>query len=421
MIKIRNYTSEDLDFIKENYSNLTTKQIANRLHKTESSVYNAIRKMGLKKQVHKAWSEEEIQFLSDHYLVMTNEELAKKLGRSFNSISAQLDRMGLVRNKAWTNDEEQFLIDHFMSMSHKEIGEKLNRTERAITAKCFDLNLYKKDVPWNDHDLEFIKNNYMEMSNKELSQILNRTENAIHLQASRMGLKKYPYFCDYHYFDNIDTEEKAYWLGFLSADGWINRNEDTGSCAVGIELQYADLNHLKKFNKSIAGNYQITDRWRVCSLSKDQTKKHHTCTIRIFSKNMYNSLINLGFSNNKSYDFQFPTIDKKLLRHYIRGYFDGDGCLTVTNKFFAVQFITASESFINSLIALLEELDLHVSHHNYINDFGTLMFNPRLTRNADKLKFLDYIYKDSSIYLDRKYKKYLKAKEKYTNHESLAA
>lgn len=419
MIKIRNYSSEDLDYIKDNYAIQTVKQIAEYLGKTESSIYNAIRKLGLAKQKHKSWSVEENDFLKENYLAMTNTELAKKLNRTFNSVSAQMDRLGLVRNKPWSFEDEQYLIDNFKNMSHKELGAVLGRTEEAVRAKCFDMDLYKKEIPWSEFELDFLTKYYKEMSNKEISRVLNRTESAIHLQASRMGIKKYPYFCDYHYFDEIDTEEKAYWLGFLAADGWISKNEKTNSGVVGIELQYSDNNHLKKFNKSISGNYQITDRWKTSPVHPD--KKNHICVIRIFSITMYDTLYNIGFSNNKSFDFEIPELRKDLIRHFIRGYFDGDGCFTLTNKSFSISFITASEKLNNSIIEILNQENIHISEFDYVNDHGTKMFRPSIYPIQDKMDFLNYIYKDCNIYLDRKYKKYLKAKEKYNATNGLAA
>ncbi len=421
MIKIRNYTNEDIEYIKNNYNKLTIKQLVQVLNKSESSIYNAIRKLGLKKQIHKSWSDSENLFLKKNYLNMSNSELAEALNRSFNSISAQLDRLNLIRAKSWTKEEEKYLQDNFKEFTYKEIGVFLGRTEQAIRAKCFDLNLYKQDIPWSEFELNYIRKNYREIDNRELSKILNRTENAIHLQASRMGLKKYPYHCDYHYFNKIDTEEKAYWLGFLAADGWINKNEKTNSAVVGIELQYGDINHLRKFNKSIGGNYQITDRWKSCNISTmDKEKKNHTCVIRIFSTTMYNSLNSLGFMNDKSYSIKLPDLSHDLICHYIRGYFDGNGCLTVTNKTFKISFITASEDLKNGLVNIIRNLNINIADYSYINKCGTTMYRPDIARISDKIKFLDYIYKDSTIYLDRKYKKYLKAKKKYNTTQSLA-
>jgi len=326
-----------------------------------------------------------------------------------------------VRNSAWSNDEIEFLKNNFETTLFSELSKKLGRTEGAIRAKCFDLNLFK-NTPWSNEELDFVRNNYMEMKTSDISQALSRTMNAIELRAARMGLKKYPYTCNYHYFDNIDTEEKAYWLGFLTADGWINQSKKTNAGVTGIELQYGDISHLKKFNKSIDGNYQIIDRWRTCSIAKDKEKKHHTCCIRIFSVTMYNTLKNLGFSNDKSYDFHIPNLPENLIRHYIRGYFDGDGCFCFTNKSFGISFITASQTLYKDLLDVLETIFIKTSNCIFVNEFGTTMYRPEICKFNDKIKFLDWIYQDCNIYLDRKYKKYLKVKNHYRdNDESLAS
>ena len=233
-------------------------------------------------------------------------------------------------------------------------------------------------------------------------------------------MKKYPYYCDYQYFDNIDTEEKAYWLGFMTADGWISENKKNGSGVVGIELSYNDIAHVKEFNKAIKGNYQITDRWRPCSLS-DPDKKNHSCVLRIFSKTMYDSLVDKGFDNDKSFTASIPVLPNDLYRHYVRGYFDGNGTICVSNNRLGVHFCTASKQFKDDLIELLKKEDIVLSDYFEVNEFMTEVYYPEAIGRDQQISLLDYMYKDSSIYLPRKYKKYLKAKEKFdTNHECLA-
>lgn len=420
MIKIKNYTQEELEYIKENYEYMTAQEFAVELNKSIGSINNATRKMGLIKQPHKPWTLDEIEYLKNNYVEKTSEEIGKNLNRSVQSVNAERDKLGLVRNEAWTNKDIDYLVSNFESMTHAEIGQVLNRTEQAVRAKCFDLNLFKKELPWTDEEVNFIKDYYMEMKTSEISKILNRTMSAIELKASRMGLKKYPYTCDYHYFDEIDTEEKAYWLGFLTADGWINKSKKTNAGVTGIELQYGDIGHLKKFNKSISGNYQITDRWRTCPLSKYKDRKNHMCCIRIFSSTMYNSLNKIGFSNDKSYDFHIPDLSPDLIRHYIRGYFDGDGCLCFTNKSFSISFITASFSLYEDLLKILETNSIKTNSRIFTNEYGTTMYRPEINRFNDKINFLDWIYKDSNIYLDRKYKKYLKVKNSQITQYGLA-
>lgn len=420
MITTKNYTQDEIDYLKENYSTLTTRDLSIKLNKTESSIRHKVRSLGLIKQPHKPWTDEEIQYLKDNYIGKTSKEIGDFLGRSVNSINAKRDEYSLFRDKPWSTDEVDYIVRNFETMTHAAMGKILSRTEQAVRAKCFDLNLYKKELPWSEYEINFVKEHYMEMRTSDISKILNRTSSAVEIKAGRMGLKKSPYTCNYHYFDNIDSEDKAYWLGFLAADGWISRNEKSRSSVVGVELQYKDINHLRKFNKSIKGNYRITDRWKVCSLSKNTDKKNHQCAIRIFSSIMYNSLLNKGFTNTKTYDFYIPEIREDLIRHYIRGYFDGDGCFIFTNKSFGIYLLTASKRFDEDISKLLEENNYHICKSSYLSDYNTLMYKINLYYLQDKLRFLDWIYKDCNIYLDRKYKKYLKVKNKYEHAQSLA-
>lgn len=421
MITIKNYTENDLNYICHNYDEMTVKEISLQLSKSESSVQNAVHKLGLKKQKHNKWTDEEIDFLKQNYINMTSQEISHYVKHSVNAINTMRDKLHLVRNKNWSDSDVQFLKENFENMLFSELGQILGRTEGAIRAKCFDLNLFK-NTPWSDAELDFVRNNYMEMKTSDISQMLCRTMNAIELKAARMGLKKYPYTCNYHYFDNIDTEEKAYWLGFLTADGWISQNAKTNAGVTGIELQYKDINHLKKFNKSIGGNYKITDNWKSCPIStKDKDKKHHMCCIRVFSLTMYNSLVNKGFSNDKSYTISIPPLDEFLVRHYIRGLFDGDGCFCFTNKSFHVNFITASKKLNDNLVSILTKNGFNLIETSYVANTGTKMYRPDIVRLNDKIKFLDWIYQNSNIYLDRKYKKYIKVKNYYKDTLCLAS
>lgn len=423
MIEIKNYTQDQLNYIIDNYNNKTVKEISNKLNKTYDSVSFAIRKLGLVKQVHNKWSNDEISFLKENYINMTSEEISKHVNHSIDAINSMRDRLGLVRNSTWTQKELDYLLCNYKSMSHNEIGKVLNKSAGAINAKCFELGLYKKELPWTEQELDYIKQNYMNKSTSEIASELHRTKNAVKLKAERMGMKKYPYICDYHYFDNIDTEEKAYWLGFLMADGWISRSDKTNSCVVGLELQYGDIGHLRKFNKSINGNYNIVDTWKKCPISTNPNKFNHLCSLRIFSVHMFESLKSLGFSKDKTYSCSIPSIDNELLRHFIRGYYDGDGILCFTNKSFHVDFITASNSLFNDIKQILFNNNFKFSFSSYDSNYGTRTYRIYINKNADKVKFLDWIYECSNIYLDRKYKKYLKVKQKYTeqNNDYLAS
>lgn len=263
--------------------------------------------------------------------------------------------------------------------------------------------MYKK---WEEYEVEYIKNNYSIKTNKEMSEYLGRTKTAIDLKINKLGLKKSKYNYNHKYFENIDTEEKAYWLGFIYADGYISRNEEKYMNEFGIELQKSDYKHLKKFNKSINGNINVSFRSRE-NIFEGYNKTYETCFIRIYSKEFVNNLIKNGVVENKSLKVTFPKhINNSLIRHFIRGFFDGDGCICESKRknnisTIKCDFTCGSIEFVNSLREVLykEGISSYIikeENKPYRLVIGGL-------KNCDI--FLHYIYDDSNIYLDRKYEK----------------
>jgi intein-encoded DNA endonuclease-like protein len=135
---------------------------------------------------------------------------------------------------------------------------------------------------------------------------------------------------------------------------------------------------------------------------------------------MYNSLVNKGFTKDKSFDCHIPYLRSDLIRHYIRGYFDGDGCFTFTNKSFHINFVTASKMLNEDVAKILKSEKFNFNKSSYVSDFGTTMYKIDICRFNDKINFLDWIYQDSNIYLDRKHKKYTKVKKHFESTQSLA-
>ena len=259
---------------------------------------------------------------------------------------------------------------------------------------------------WSKEEIDFVLNNYENMTIKEIAKSLNRSESAIHIKASRLGLKKYPYYCDKDFFHNIDTEKKAYWLGFIVADGWVAYGKNNAG-ELGIELKLSDINHLKKFNKSINGNYKIYTKERQHPFKEEAIIQ--ICGIRIYSIQMVNDLVAWGVVPNKSYKIIFPTLPKELIPHFIRGYFDGDGSIFLHSKKqqnISLKFTNTCLSFLEEIRSVLYEQGISsyivVGRSKYSTvDYYDLVFGGMA--NVDKM--LDYMYKDANVYLDRKIKK----------------
>lgn len=193
-------------------------------------------------------------------------------------------------------------------------------------------------------------------------------------------------------FETIDTEEKAYWLGFLYADGSVGSTDNR----IELGLAEKDAGHIEKFRDFIGIPNKIS--YRPNTKSYRYSFKSIPCKA---------DLIKQGCVPKKSLILEFPTeqqVPKELIRHFIRGYFDGDGWFTNTPGCFQVGII-GTENFIKGF---LDSIEIE-NKSNKIFDVHREDGAKRYVFGAyqDVLNFLNWIYKDSNIYLDRKYDHYL--------------
>lgn len=256
-------------------------------------------------------------------------------------------------------------------------------------------------IKWTEEELNFLRENNSKMTHKEISEILGKTKSAVQLKANRLGLTKSKYTYNENFFQEIDTEEKAYWLGFIYADGYVVNNEKNGTYEVAIELQYNDFNHLKKFNKSLKGNIEVKQREKVCNLNG---KIYKMCQIRMYSKKMVKDLELFGVMQNKTKQLdKIPNIPKELIHHFIRGYFDGDGCVCLDKQHNhpKADFTCGSLNFLEDIKKWLNSND--IGGYTFQEKSGTYRLFIRGMKNFDK--FFNLLYKDYTICLDRKLKK----------------
>lgn len=250
---------------------------------------------------------------------------------------------------------------------------------------------------WEEKEIEFLKENYLNMSYPDIGKILDRSRSSVQNKCHKSGLKKpdkYSYNKDY--FEIIDTEEKSYWLGFIYADGYVCNDYESS-----IELQDGDSGHLEKLNRAISGDFTIKHFNK-----KVNNKEHKMCSIRIYSKKINHDLKKHGVFLNKTHIIEFPNIREDLIRHFIRGYFDGNGSIfsykrTKDVSYLRCKITMGSEVFAHQLKDIFERMELSVYLISGQNVFDVGISNLHSTK-----KFLEYIYSDCSIFLDRKMNKY---------------
>jgi len=225
--------------------------------------------------------------------------------------------------------------------------------------------------------------------------------------------RKSIYTLNEHYFDIIDSEDKAYFLGLLYADGYNN----TKRHQVFIGLIESDKKILEIFCKFLKTNKPL----RIIKCKNKQTLN------RLCIENTYLSkyLESIGLIHNKSFDLLFPKwLKLSLYSHFIRGYFDGDGCITfgssirknkdgtqrVKNNgipykkhFCGTISIASSNEFCDTLKFYIENnFSIHCGI-NRKNKVSVLV----IRGNKQIFKIMNWLYTGSTIYLERKYNKYL--------------
>ncbi|MEI6288145.1 MAG: LAGLIDADG family homing endonuclease [bacterium] len=198
------------------------------------------------------------------------------------------------------------------------------------------------------------------------------------------------------------THEMAYVLGFFTADGCLTINP-RGSHYV--EFNSNDLDILEKIKLVMGSSHKIGCRKRIDSQLPNSYR------LQLGSKEIFNDLVKLEFTVNKSKTVKFPKISDEYFADYLRGYFDGDGCISYSNyfrkqrnkhfKYIVVMFTSGSKEFLIQLADIIrKEILIKSPKIIYHSRAYRLSY---LSNNA--VNILKYIYNNPVIYLDRKFKK----------------
>jgi len=273
----------------------------------------------------------------------------------------------------------------------------------------------------DEQKIEIVKKyNIGKFTCSELGQIYGVSHNAISSLLQRRGIKirnnkgqiSRIYTLNEDYFDSIDTEEKAYFLGLLYADGYNNVKRN----AIILSLQESDVDILNIFNKELNSNKPL----QFIKITHRNPNASNQYRLSICSKKMSQRLIELGCPNKKSLIIKFPNeeiVSKDLLRHFIRGYFDGDGSFLAylnkkTNSYKWFASVVSTELFCFKLTEILREnLDINTYIYKRHKNRNTTTRCLHISGTNQVNKFLDWIYKDSKVFLERKFNKLISSKE----------
>ena len=202
-----------------------------------------------------------------------------------------------------------------------------------------------------------------------------------------------------NYFDIINNQNKAYLLGLLYADG-CNHVEHNN---IVLCLQDTDK-YIVEWMKN-----QLEYKGHILYIAPKKENHHIQYRLSINDEHMSNRLVELGIVNNKSLILQFPTEEQcpsKFLSHFIRGYFDGDGCVNIYKDKCTTQ-ITGTKEFLTGISNIMFSMGIRNNMHHPKQSSNSNTYILHTSANNSSYQFLHWIYQDSEMKMERKYQKYL--------------
>lgn len=223
-----------------------------------------------------------------------------------------------------------------------------------------------------------------------------------------------------HFFDVIDNEKKAYWIGFIWCDGYMAIRNRCGRKSTSYEfkltLKEDDYRHLEKFNQDLDGNYKVNYYNMSSGFVSGSKEARLLITNQHFGKTLVEKY---GLIPNRSDCSKImQNIPEYLMPHFIRGVIEADGSFCkyrITEKGYGVDKYHISIGTNEDILRMIEkhlmdnriinvsERKLNQRHEGGDGAYRTL----EISGKTQCLNILNYIYQGANIYLDRKYERYL--------------
>lgn len=323
--------------------------------------------------------------------------------------------MGLTKINLTVNECKQILNDVKQGKtSFVQIGKKYNVSNGTI------VNQLKKNIP--EEYIKYSKERIFNVTEEQCKYLFEKYKNGTSLREIGKEVhkdkgtikkillkhgynieetKRYGRISDYNidesFFENIDTEEKAYWLGFFLGDGYITKDNKS----IELALQKQDKEHVEKFKKVLNSSNKIAFKEKVNAYK-------FSCS----SEKLCKDLNKHGVFNNKSLTF---TLNEEILfskfgRHYLRGLIDANGTIHLDKNNCYIVALTCNE-----LVAKQFKKYINIFKERNINyKTGSKAVDIRVY-SSSAILFIRYLYKNANIYLERKYNKAFAVLESVVN------
>lgn len=269
---------------------------------------------------------------------------------------------------------------------------------------------------WNSIEEQFLIDNYGKLSRKKISLYLNKSISSISCKAKRLNIRNVKdhiykirkYELNEEYFEKW-SKDMSYFLGFIAADGCLEKNRHGNVQTLTINLHEKDFYILEKFARLLKSDRPI-----------EKLKNTFIYRFQVSSIKLCESLVKLNIIHRKSCIMDWPeNIPKDCIFSFIRGFMDGDGCIYrrtgAKKKQTSLSFV-GGELFLTKLLYEINKQfssKCNVSKVRYI--LAKNVWFCSLTFTKDTMNILDKIYEninnnESDLFLRRKYEIYLEAK-----------
>ena len=254
----------------------------------------------------------------------------------------------------------------------------------------------------NKNHMEFLYKKYK--SGNKIDSFLNVDPKTIydwmkkHKIASNSGTHgNRKHFFDERYFEKIDKPEKAYLLGFITADGCVYNGSNATSFRFQMNLKESDSYVLDFLQKEIGSDYKI--QFKEVAFDKSG-KRSRSALLKINSTAFCKDLINLNVVPRKSMKESIPLdkIPDEFLRYFVLGYFDGDGSISYTKSSPHIS-ILGSKKMCEQLNKIFVDNGID---QNVFFDRNKKIFGLRINNTENKIKLYNFLYKDHVFFLKRK-------------------
>lgn len=212
----------------------------------------------------------------------------------------------------------------------------------------------------------------------------------IWMKENQIPTRKRKYSINETYFDVLIAPEQAYWLGFLSADGYVHNERGE----IQLQLQGADQNHVQKFADTIGSNKPLMKI--LCGDEQQYTAYRFVIRCR----HMVDTLQKYNIVQAKSLSFYPINIPDNLFKYWILGYMDGDGCIFQTKNRIKISF-TGTEKTLSMIKNALNSTNVITKEHRCEN---TYKFTLEVDKSEAFLKEMKY--NELPYVLERKKQRY---------------